>query len=169
MANIKKKPKAQSKVVDDAVKRFSDMLIKRMEEMQRDWTKPWIGGGIVNGLPQNVSGWTYSGSNAFLLFLHTADNNYKAPVYMTGGQIHNEGAHILKGEKAVPVFKWGITIRDKEGNKVSIEDYDNMTDEEKKEYHRYPYLKVYPEFISTKLILQKLIKRNMMPFFLVSR
>ena len=146
MANIKKKPKAQSKVVDDAVKRFSDMLIKRMEEMQRDWTKPWIGGGIVNGLPQNVSGWTYSGSNAFLLFLHTADNNYKAPVYMTGGQIHNEGAHILKGEKAVPVFKWGITIRDKEGNKVSIEDYDNMTDEEKKEYHRYPYLKVYPEF-----------------------
>ena len=146
MANIKKKPKAQSKVIDDAVKRFSDMLIKRMEEMQRDWTKPWIAGGVKNGLPQNVSGRTYTGSNAFLLFLHTSENNYKSPVYITGGQIHNEGAHVLKGEKAVPVFKWGFTIRDKEGNKVSIEDYENMTDEEKEECHRYPYLKVYPEF-----------------------
>lgn len=146
MANIKKKPKAQSKVIDDAVKRFSDMLIKRMEEMQRDWTKPWIGGGVKNGLPQNVSGRSYTGSNAFLLFLHTSENNYNSPVYITGGQIHNEGAHVLKGEKAVPVFKWGYTIRDKEGNKVSIEDYENMTDEEKEECHRYPYLKVYPEF-----------------------
>lgn len=146
MANIKKKPKAQSKVIDDAVKRFSDMLIKRMEEMQRDWTKPWIAGGVKNGLPQNVSGRSYTGSNAFLLFLHTSENNYNSPVYITGGQIHNEGAHVLKGEKAVPVFKWGYTIRDKEGNKVSIEDYENMTDEEKEECHRYPYLKVYPEF-----------------------
>ena len=145
MANRKKKSNEPSKL-DDALKRFSDMLIKRMEEMQRDWNKPWIVGGVKNGLPQNVSGWTYTGSNAFLLFLHTSEKNYKAPVYMTGGQIHNAGAHVLKGEKAVPVFKWGITVRDEKGNKIPLEEYDNMTDEEKKDYHRYPYIKVYPEF-----------------------
>lgn len=143
--DTKKQTKEPSKI-DAALQRFSDMLIKRMEEMQRDWTKPWIGGGVIHGLPQNISGWTYEGSNAFLLFMHTAENNYKAPVYMTGGQIHNQGAHVLKGEKAVPVFKWGFTVRDKEGNKVILEDYDKMTDDEKKECHRYPYLKVYPEF-----------------------
>lgn len=146
MANIKKKPKAQSKVVDDAVKRFSDMLIKRMEEMQRDWTKPWIGGGIVNGLPQNVSGWTYTGSNAFLLFLHSSEKNYKAPVYMTPGQTHNLGAKIHKGEKAVPVFKFGISVRDKNGNKLTEDEYDNLSDSEKKECHRRPFIRVYPEF-----------------------
>lgn len=56
------------------------------------------------GLPQNISGRTYEGSNAFLLFLHTAENGYKAPVYMTFGQLHKEGAQVLKGEKAVPVL-----------------------------------------------------------------
>ena len=105
--------------VDAALQRFAEMLIKRMEEMQKDWHKGWIGGGSMFGLPQNISGRTYEGSNAFLLFLHTAENGYKAPVYMTYGQLYKEGAHVLKGEKAVPVFKWGFSIKDKEGTKVT--------------------------------------------------
>lgn len=117
-----------------------------MEEMQKDWHKGWIGGGSMFGLPQNISGRTYEGSNAFLLFLHTAENGYKAPVYMTYGQLYKEGAHVLKGEKAVPVFKWGFSIKDKDGKKVTEEEFDNMTDDEKKECKRRPFLKIYPEF-----------------------
>lgn len=139
------KTKEPSKV-DAALQRFAEMLIKRMEEMQKDWHKGWIGGGSMFGLPQNISGRTYEGSNAFLLFLHTAENGYKAPVYMTYGQLHKEGAHVLKGEKAVPVFKWGFSIKDKDGNKVTEEEFHNMTDDEKKECKRRPFLKIYPEF-----------------------
>lgn len=139
------KTKEPSKV-DAALQRFAEMLIKRMEEMQKDWHKGWIGGGSMFGLPQNISGRTYEGSNAFLLFLHTASNGYKAPVYMTYGQLHKEGAHVLKGEKAVPVFKWGFSIKDKDGKKVTEEEFHNMTDDEKKECKRRPFLKIYPEF-----------------------
>ena len=139
------KTKEPSKV-DAALQRFAEMLIKRMEEMQKDWHKGWIGGGSMFGLPQNISGRTYEGSNAFLLFLHTASNGYKAPVYMTYGQLYKEGAHVLKGEKAVPVFKWGFSIKDKDGKKVTEEEFDNMTDDEKKECKRRPFLKIYPEF-----------------------
>ena len=139
------KTKEPSKV-DAALQRFAEMLMKRMEEMQKDWHKGWIGGGSMFGLPQNISGRTYEGSNAFLLFLHTASNGYKAPVYMTYGQLHKEGAHVLKGEKAVPVFKWGFSIKDKDGKKVTEEEFNNMTDDEKKECKRRPFLKIYPEF-----------------------
>lgn len=139
------KTKEPSKV-DAALQRFAEMLIKRMEEMQKDWHKGWIGGGSMFGLPQNISGRTYEGSNAFLLFLHTAENGYKAPVYMTYGQLYKEGAHVLKGEKAVPVFKWGFSIKDKDGKKVTEEEFDNMTDDEKKECKRRPFLKIYLEF-----------------------
>lgn len=139
------KTKEPSKV-DAALQRFAEMLIKRMEEMQKDWHQGWIGGGSMFGLPQNISGRTYEGSNAFLLFLHTASNGYKAPVYMTYGQLHKEGAHVLKGEKAVPVFKWGFSIKDKDGKKVTEEEFHNMTDDEKKECKRRPFLKIYPEF-----------------------
>ena len=139
------KTKEPSKV-DAALQRFAEMLIKRMEEMQKDWHKGWIGGGSMFGLPQNISGRTYEGSNAFLLFLHTAGNGYKAPVYMTYGQLYKEGAHVLKGEKAVPVFKWGFSIKDKDGKKVTEEEFNNMTDDEKKECKRRPFLKIYPEF-----------------------
>lgn len=139
------KTKEPSKV-DAALQRFAEMLIKRMEEMQKDWHKGWIGGGSMFGLPQNISGRTYEGSNAFLLFLHTAGNGYKAPVYMTYGQLHREGAHVLKGEKAVPVFKWGFSIKDKDGKKVTEEEFHSMTDDEKKECKRRPFLKIYPEF-----------------------
>lgn len=139
------KTKEPSKV-DAALQRFAEMLIKRMEEMQKDWHHGWIGGGSMFGLPQNISGRTYEGSNAFLLFLHTAGNGYKAPVYMTFGQLHKEGAQVLKGEKAVPVFKWGFSTKDKDGKKVTEEEFHNMTDDEKKECNRRPFLKIYPEF-----------------------
>lgn len=139
------KTKEPSKV-DAALQRFAEMLIKRMEEMQKDWHQGWIGGGSMFGLPQNISGRTYEGSNAFLLFLHTAGNGYKAPVYMTFGQLHKEGAQVLKGEKAVPVFKWGFSIKDKDGKKVTEEEFHNMTDDEKKKCKRRPFLRIYPEF-----------------------
>lgn len=141
-----KKETNEPSKIDAALQRFSDMLIKRMEEMKLDWHKGWTGGKAAFGLPQNITGRTYEGSNAFLLFLHTSQNNYKAPVYMTIPQAKNEGIRINRGEKSVPVFKWGLSIKDKDGKRLSEEDFHNMSEEEKKECLVRPYLKAFNEF-----------------------
>ncbi len=141
-----KKETNEPSKIDAALQRFSDMLIKRMEEMKLDWHKGWTGGKAAFGLPQNITGRTYDGSNAFLLFLHTSQNNYKAPVYMTIPQAKNEGIRIKRGEKSVPVFKWGLSIKDKDGKRLSEEDFHNMSEEEKKECLVRPYLKTFNEF-----------------------
>ncbi len=147
MARQTTKPQSTgSSKLDAALQRFSDMLIKRMEEMKLDWHKGWTQGKAAFGLPQNISGRTYEGSNAFLLFLHTSQNNYKAPVYMTFLQAKEEGVSIKQGEKSVPVFKWGLSVKDKDGMPLPLEDYDNMSEDEKKECDVRHYLKVYSEF-----------------------
>lgn len=65
-----------------AIDRFAEMMIGRMEQMKAsDWKKGWIGGASgYAGLPQNVGGRNYSGSNSFFLQLHTAANGYDLPV-----------------------------------------------------------------------------------------
>lgn len=132
--------------LDRGLQLFSEMLIKRMEEIQLDWKQPWIGGGIVQGLPQNITGRTYEGCNAFLLFLHTSEMRYHVPVYMTAKQARENGALIKKGEKSIPVFKWGLSIKDKDGKRMSESDYRELTKEEQDECKVRPYLKVFSEF-----------------------
>lgn len=68
-----------------AIDRFAEMMIARMEQMKAsDWKKGWIGGASgFAGLPQNVGGRNYSGSNSFFLQLQTAAQGYRLPVYLT--------------------------------------------------------------------------------------
>lgn len=143
-----KKPSGEkSDRIDKALQKFSEMIIKRMEEMQTDWKKGWIVGKAGRGgLPQNLSGRPYVGSNAFLLFMHTARNGFQAPVYMTIKQIREAGAKINKGEGSIPVFKWGLSIKDENGKRVSEADYKAMSEEDRKKCKVRPYLQVYNEW-----------------------
>ena len=54
--------------IDNALQKFSDMLIARMEQMKESkWKKGWTDGRTAQfGLPQNLVGRPYTGSNAFL-------------------------------------------------------------------------------------------------------
>ena len=105
--------------------KFAEMMIERMERMKAsDWKKGWIGGASgFAGLPQNVGGRNYSGSNSFFLQLHTVDKGYDLPVYLTFKQAHNLKAHVLKGEKAFPVAYWDMIVKDKYGQKISSDEY----------------------------------------------
>ena len=48
------------------------MIIARMETIEAsNWKKGWTDGEAMIGLPQNVTGRVYTGSNAFLCQLHT--------------------------------------------------------------------------------------------------
>ena len=143
---IKKTSAEKVDRVDKALQKFADMMIQRMEEIQKDWKKGWTDGFAGGGLPQNLSGRPYVGSNAFLLYLHTSMRHFTAPVYMTIKQIREAGAKIKKGEGSVPVFKWGFSIKDENGKKVSETDYKAMSKEDQAKCSVRPYLKVYNEW-----------------------
>lgn len=140
--------KKMSEGLENALQKLVDRLVERMEDASQnlEWNKPWIQTGAGFGLPRNISGSPYMGMNAFLLSLHTAENGYKMPIYMTHLQAKNEKVHILPGSKSIPVFKWGMNIRDKEGKFVSEEDFRKMSEEQQKECTVFPYLKYFNEF-----------------------
>lgn len=131
-----------------ALDRFTEMMIGRMEQMKSsDWKKGWIGGASdYAGLPQNVGGRNYSGSNSFFLQLHTAAKGYRLPVYLTFKQAHNLKAHVLKGEKAFPVVYWDMMVRDKDGKRISADEYRAMTKEERKDMETIPFVKSFPVY-----------------------
>jgi len=140
--------KKMSEGLENALQKLVDRLVERMEDASQslEWNKPWIQTGAGFGLPRNISGSPYMGMNAFLLSLHTAENGYKMPIYMTHKQAKKEKVHVLPGSKSIPVFKWGMTIRDKAGKLVSEEEFRQMSEEKQKEYTVIPYLRHFNEF-----------------------
>ena len=131
-----------------ALDRFAEMMIERMEKMKEsDWKQGWIGGANgFAGLPQNVGGRNYSGSNSLFLQLQTAAKGYQLPVYLTFKQAHNLKAHVLKGEKAFPVVYWDMMVKDKDGKKISSDEYKSMTKEERKNLDVIPFIKAFPVY-----------------------
>ena len=131
-----------------ALDRFAEMMIDRMEQMKdSDWKKGWIGGANgYAGIPQNVSGRNYSGSNSFFLQLQTAAKGYQLPVYLTFKQANNLKAHVLKGEKSFPVVYWDMMVKDKVGRKISSDEYKAMTKEERKNLDVIPFIKAFPVY-----------------------
>ena len=148
--------------IDNALQKFSDMLIARMEQMKESkWKKGWTDGRTAQfGLPQNLVGRPYTGSNAFLCQIHITMEHYRVPVYLTIKQIRDAGGMIKKGEHSSPIFKWDLRIKDKDGKKLSESDYRNMTKEEQAECTVRPYLKVYNEWNIDQTNLEEVNKEK---------
>lgn len=148
--------------IDNALQKFSDMLIARMEQMKESkWKKGWTDGRTAQfGLPQNLVGRPYTGSNAFLCQIHTTMEHYRMPVYLTIKQIRDAGGMIKKGEHSIPIFKWDLRIKDKDGKKLSESDYRNMPKEEQAECTVRPYLKVYNEWNIDQTNLEEVNKEK---------
>lgn len=152
----------KSSRIDKALQRFSEMMIERMEAMKGSrWEKGWTAGRAgLFGLPQNLSGRTYVGSNAFLLQMHTSMENYHVPVYMTIKQIREEGVRIKKGEPSVPVFKWGLSIKDENNKRISEDAYNSMSQEEKEKCKVHPYMQVFNEWNIDQTTLEETNKEK---------
>ena len=134
-------------MADKAVEKFTEMMIDRMERMKAgDWKKGWIDGVAVYGMPQNINGRNYSGSNSFFLQMDSAMHGYKTPVYMTFLQIQKENARINKGAEAMPVIYWDVSIKDANGKRVDRDDYRNMSREEQDRCSVLPFMKAYHVF-----------------------
>ena len=160
--NAEKKERAKARI-NSALQTFADMIIARMETIEAsNWKKGWTDGEAMIGLPQNVTGRVYTGSNAFLCQLHTMKKNYKVPVYFTHKQIRDLGAHPKKGEKSIPIFKWGLSIYNREnGKKATLKEYDSLPKEERDEkYKVIPYLKIFKEWNIDQTNLEEVNKEK---------
>ena len=161
-AFMKKKERAEARI-NSALQTFADMIIDRMEVIEAsNWKQGWIDGEAMIGLPQNVTGRVYTGSNAFLCQLHTMKKNYKVPVYFTIKQIKDLGAFPKKGEKSIPIFKWGLSIYNREtGKKATLKEYDSLPKEERDEkYKVIPYLKIFNEWNIDQTNLEEVNKEK---------
>lgn len=146
-------------MADKAIEKFTEMMIDRMERMKAgDWKKGWIDGEAVYGMPQNISGRNYSGSNSFFLQMDSAMHGYKTPVYMTFLQIQKENARINKGAEAMPVIYWDVSIKDSNGKRVDRDDYRNMSKAEQDKCTVIPFLKAYHVFNMDQTNLQEVNK-----------
>lgn len=162
IAFMKKKERAEARI-NSALQTFADMIIDRMEVIEAsNWKQGWTDGEAMIGLPQNVTGRVYTGSNAFLCQLHTMKKNYKVPVYFTIKQIKDLGAFPKKGEKSIPIFKWGLSIYNREtGKKATLKEYDSLPKEERDEkYKVIPYLKIFNEWNIDQTNLEEVNKEK---------
>ena len=156
---------------DRALDTFTELMMERIKAIDKDWQKPWIEKGSFV-MPRNLSGRPYNGINTFLLLLYSAKRKFDMPVFVTHNQIaydlNNKSklkedktekpavdlkpaegenpsfVHVLKGEKAFPVFLSIPMIKDQETNKpITLSEYNNMTREEQDKYYVRSYTHVY--------------------------
>ena len=160
----KKRPSSyeRSNKPADNLQKFAEMMYNIITKAKsKNWKQGWLGvKGTILGLPQNITGRTYSGGNSFFLMADTSEKGYNTPVYMTFKQAKDRNLHVNAGEKSVPIFKWGLSIKDENGKTVSEEDYNAMSKEERDKFSVRPYPKVYHVFNIDQTNLSEVNKKK---------
>lgn len=82
MAGYRKKNADGPNSEDKALDLFAEMMIEKIEGIQKDWKKPWFTEGALQW-PRNLHGREYNGMNAFMLLLHCEKEGYKIPRFCT--------------------------------------------------------------------------------------
>ena len=159
----KQEPQGEHKsMADKAVDKFTQMMIDKLETIKAsDWKQGWTNGSSATfGMPQNLTGRNYSGTNSFFLQMDTAMHGYNAPVYLTFHQAVEQNLHIKKGSESMPVLYWDLSIKDKDGHRVSREDFRRMSQERQKEMEIHPFLKAFAVFNIDQTNLQEINKER---------
>ena len=158
---------ASSSYSDAVIQQFADMMIKRMEDMKEsNWKKGWMDGRGDAGFPRNaLTGRQYNGINPFMLMYNTIEHEYTTSMYLTArqlfsmneslkdpstGKIASENLDkvmkINKGEKAFPVYYMIHKYKDMQGKEYSDQEYNDLSEEQRKDIKAYFYPKVHHLF-----------------------
>ena len=170
MAGYKKYNSDGPSAEDKALDLFAEMMVERIENISKDWSKPWFTEGNL-GWPKNLSGREYNGMNALMLILHCEKNGYKMPRFCTFDCVQRlniptekqvkEGVglprvSVNKGEKSFPVMLTTFTCIHKENReKIKYDDYKRLSEEEKKSYNVFPKMQVFRVFNVQQTNLQE--------------
>ena len=154
---------------DKALDLFAEMMIEKIESINKDWKKPWFTEGALQW-PQNLNGREYNGLNAFMLLLQCEKQGWKIPRFCTFDCVQRLNntekkdangetlprVSVLKGEKSFPVFITTFTCIDKDNKeRIKYDDYKRLSEEERKQYNIYPKMQVYRVFNVVQTNLQE--------------
>ena len=146
-------PNSEEKALD----LFADMMIEKIESINKDWHKPWFTEGALQW-PRNLSGREYNGMNALMLMLHCEKEGYRIPRFCTFDCVQRMNkpgkdgqelprVSVLRGEKSFPVMLTTFTCIHKETKeKIKYDDYKRLSEDEKQEYNVYPRMQVFRVF-----------------------
>ena len=158
---------ASSSYSDAVIQQFADMMIKRMEDMKEsNWKKGWMDGRGDAGFPRNaLTGRQYNGINPFMLMYDTIKHEYTTSMYLTARQLFSMNdslkdpstgkialenldkvMKINKGEKAFPVYYMIHKYKDTQGKEFSDQEYNDLSEEQRKDIKAYFYPKVHHLF-----------------------
>lgn len=158
---------ASSSYSDAVIQQFADMMIKRMEDMKEsNWKKGWMDGRGDAGFPRNaLTGRQYNGINPFMLMYDTIKHEYTTSMYLTARQLFSMNdslkdpstgkialenldkvMKINKGEKTFPVYYMIHKYKDMQGKEYSDQEYNDLSEEQRKDIKAYFYPKVHHLF-----------------------
>lgn len=174
--NEESKKSTRSQKVEQTYDKFADMIIDALEKFKGDWKKPWFTEGAmvmpkaIYGRPYNgmnafvlmlhtqekgyaVPVYATSSNLMSLNYEKSEKKRDKGKVKKAGERVKDaEGnplpfVSILKGEKSFPVlFARPFAVDEEKKDYISIEKYNNLTDEEKEKYTVRYRNEVYPVF-----------------------
>lgn len=154
--------KSGLRMSDDQKRKYAELFIGALDGMEAcNWTKPWV--SPHNGKPCNLYRKTkpYRRSNAFFLTLLCQLNGWNTPYFLTKTQLKNvegtlkyknlqanatmvadedgtpkfddKGMPVFDYEKRFPVIFWKPYHVDKDGKKLTDEEYEALSNEEQDE------------------------------------
>lgn len=156
---------------DSAKRKYAELFTKALANMeQAKWTKPWVQphGGMACNLYRKDK--PYRGVNDFILNMLCGIMGWETPYFLTMKQMDDEnmkysglslnkvepkfdkegmpmfdkdGNLRYKCEESFPVFKYLPKIYDKDGNKLTLEQYDELAEEEQAECRKFFSLFIY--------------------------
>lgn len=131
---------------EQVIETFASIMIERMEQMKDSaWKQGWVGTSF-GGMPINLRGTEYNGTNSFLLFMVTQMEGWKYPIFATVHQINELGGRINKGEKSFPVIFWKMVYKTEDGKRLDYHDYMELSKQERDKCTEYPTMKSYNVF-----------------------
>lgn len=138
----------------EALERFSNIIIEKMEQSTADWQKPWFDATLCN--PRNIYGREYNATNAMMLRFHCEAKGWRYPVFITFNQVQdlNKGItddskliHIKTGQKSFPIIQLSHSYRNEEtGEYISSQRYEALPEDEQEMYKEVFVRKVFPVF-----------------------
>lgn len=148
---------------EKAMSLFAEMMIEKIKSVSQDWKKPWIYKSV--GVPRNMDGRMYNGMNSLMLSMLCEKAGYKIPRFATFNHLKSlndteknpeNHVQIKKGAKSFPVYATTFSVVDRESKeRIPYDDYQNLPEEEKRDYAVYPRTKVYNVFNVEQTNLQE--------------
>lgn len=137
-------------ISDYSAQRIGELIESVLNQGESSkWEKPWISSVSSHWICRNIDRPApYQGVNAGLLSLAVSVNNYRTPLFLTLEKAREMGLSIKinsdgKREQSWPVFKWIQLIFDKQGTKISYDEYQELDEEEKEKCRTHYILRTY--------------------------